>query len=159
MIEFQYLIRPAPTVERQIHLFAVCDRAFDLIHLIEPLLHGPGFDRHFLIVIDFSPHGKAFDGDFQPPDLALLNAIQLLLPGKSFFLIHDVFSVITNESGDLPIFDLGNMCGNGIEYVAVMRNDDHRARVFDDELFKKRLARHIEVIVRFIEQQHRWVRQ
>ena len=63
------------------------------------------------------------------------------------------YGVSARPHGYLTTVKLGNPIYDLVEQVAVVGDDDDRAGIAAHQLFQRFLARHIEVVVRLVEQQ------
>ena len=151
--EFQRAVGPAAG-GRQVEpdRLAVAERLFDLLHLIQALLHrAAALDEFF--GLPGGPAHQALDGELHPADLALLELVLPFLQQVFLALLECVFGIVPGVMGDPRVREFGDLFGDDVEQVTVVGDDQHRARIIRNEFLEELLAFHIQVIVRLIQEQ------
>jgi hypothetical protein len=87
-------------------------------------------------------------------DLTLLDAEQLGLTGQAQLFVDHISGVIALEEGQCAILQLGDMGDDGVQEVAVVGDDDHRAGVFVDQALQVGFTGQVQVVVRLVQEEH-----
>ncbi|KAF1858260.1 hypothetical protein Lal_00014761 [Lupinus albus] len=74
---------------------------------------------------------------------------------EAFLLVGFVLLVVTVEEGDLRLaFEREDVGGDAVEEPAVVRDDHHAAREFQQRVFQRAQGFDVQVVRRFVQQQH-----
>src|SRR5215204_64588 len=137
----------------QLYVLRVASWAFKLLHAAQELLLALGLFRLCRLRAVFLD--KAFEL-LAALSVGLGLACQLLFPG---LFLGNVLRVVAGVAGEPAVFELQDGAGDGVQEVAVVRDDeDGTLRVFD-KILEPLDATQVQVVCRLVEEDEVWLRE
>ena len=97
---------------------------------------------------------KFFDHRLELLNLFLVGPRSHLTRNRAPEFFNPVRRIIPGKRPRLATINLDDARADAVKQVAVMRNDDDRARILTDKLFEPGEGPHVEMISRFVENEH-----
>ena len=140
--------------QRERHLAPLEHRAVDLLHAVDLHLLHARLLGGALIDADVRPVAEAPHGLLEARDLLLLGYVHLPLALELELPRDDVGAVVARPHADLALVELGDLRDRRVEQVAVVADHHDRAVEVVQQRAEPLAARHVEVRLGLVEQQH-----